>query len=246
MNTASGSRSQREGSQQQYPGQARVYSLTLGGVDTEEGFAEVVTGTVHLFDSLACTLFDSGATYSFISSTYVKLCSINTQPLEQNVNVATPAGDVITCRKSVKDCPIIIRERTLPANLVVFQMLGFEIILGMDWLSRYYASIDCRKKEIIFRSPNEEEFIFHGSQVRVTLPLLSAFQASRSVRRGAPAFLAYVKAKPEVEKKLEGTLVVRDYPVVFAKISSGLPPDHEIEFTIDLLQGTQPIHKAPY
>jgi hypothetical protein len=123
MTTVGGSRPQGGGSQQQYPAQARVYSLTPGGVDDDEGFADVVTGTVPLFSSLACTLFDSGATQSFISSTYVKLCGINTQPLEQNINVITPASDVITCKKSVKDCPIIIGKRTLPANLVVFQML---------------------------------------------------------------------------------------------------------------------------
>jgi hypothetical protein len=71
MNTAGGSKPQGGGSQQQYPAQARVYSLTPGGVDDEEGFADVVTCTVPLFGSLACTLFDSGATQSFISSTYM-------------------------------------------------------------------------------------------------------------------------------------------------------------------------------
>jgi hypothetical protein len=55
-----------------------------------------------------------------------------------------------------------------------------------------------------------------------------------------------MKVKPEVEKKLEDIPVVSDYPDVFAEISSGLPPDREIEFTIDLLSGTQPIDKAPY
>jgi len=77
--------------------------------------------------------------------------------------VVTLAGDVIICRKTINDCPIMIEERILPTNLVVFQMLGFDIILGMDWLSRYYASIDCRRKEIIFRPPDGEEFAFDGS-----------------------------------------------------------------------------------
>jgi hypothetical protein len=39
---------------------------------------------------------------------------------------------------------------------------------------------------------------------------------------------------------------VRDYPDFFAEVTIGLPPDCEIEFTIDLMTGTQPIHKAPY
>jgi hypothetical protein len=40
--------------------------------------------------------------------------------------------------------------------------------------------------------------------------------------------------------------VACDYPDVFAEVVTGLPPDREIEFTVDLIPGTQPIHKAPY
>jgi hypothetical protein len=38
----------------------------------------------------------------------------------------------------------------MPTNLVVFEMSGFDIILGMDWLSKYHASIDCFRKEIVW------------------------------------------------------------------------------------------------
>jgi hypothetical protein len=58
--------------------------------------------------------------------------------------------------------------------------------------------------------------------------------------------LAYVIAKPENELKLENIPVVRDYPDVYTEVYSGLPPNREVEFTIDLVPGTQPIHKAPY
>jgi len=74
----------------------------------------------------------------------------------------------------------------------------------------------------------------------------SAIQARRSISCGAQAFLAYVKAEPEGERKLEDIPVVRNYPNVFAEVTTGLPRDREIEFTIDLMPGTQPIHKAPY
>lgn len=240
----------KKGTQQQYPAQARVYSLTPGGVeDEEEGDEEntdVVAGTIPLFGNLASTIFDSGATHSFISSTYVKLCSMITQPLNQNITISTPAGDVVTCRKFIEDCPIVIEDRILQVNLIVFQILGFHIILGMDWLSKYYANIDCRKKEVIFRSPSDVEFKFCGSRVRGTPPLLSGIQARRSIRNCTLALLAYIKTKPEEERKLEDTPVVCNYPNVFAEITLGLPPDREIKFTIDLMSGTQPIHKAPY
>jgi hypothetical protein len=115
----------------------------------------------------------------------------------------------------------------------------------MDWLSKYDASIDCRKKEVTFRLPDNDEFKFCGSQACATPPLLSAVQAIKSVREGAQAYLAYVQAKPEAQSKLEDIPVVCNYPDVFSEIM-GLPPDREIEFSIDLMPGTQPIHKAPY
>jgi hypothetical protein len=59
-------------------------------------------------------------------------------------------------------------------------------------------------------------------------------------------FLAYVTAKLENELNLENILLVRDYPDVFTEVYSGLSPDREVEFTIDLVPGNQPIHKAPY
>lgn len=206
----------------------------------------MVTGTIPLFGNLASTFFDSGATHSFISSTYDKLCSLITQPLDQNITVSTPAGDVVTCRKIAMDCPIVIEGRISLANLAVFHMLGFEISLGMDWLSKYYAQINCRQKEVVFHLPNDVEFKFRGNHVRATPPILLAIQARRCIRNGAPTFLAYIKAESGGEHKLEDIPIVSGYPDVFAKITSCLPPDREIEFTIDLMSGTQPIHKAPY
>jgi hypothetical protein len=60
--------------------------------------------------------------------------------------VAIPVGDAITYRKCVDNYPIEIEGRILPAKLAVFGMLGFDVILGMDWLSKYEANIDCRRK----------------------------------------------------------------------------------------------------
>jgi hypothetical protein len=54
-----------------------------------------------------------------------------------------------------------------------------------------------------------------------------------------------VLAKPKVEQKLEEIAVVCHYPDVFVE-ATGLPPDREVEFTIDLVPGAQPIHKASY
>jgi hypothetical protein len=176
---------------------------------------------------------------------YVKLCRVNTEPLEQNICVATHVGDAVTCKKYVGNCPIVIKGRVLPAKLAVFSMMGFNVILGMDWLSKYNANMDYRRKEITFRPCGMKEFTYCESKVRSSPPLLSAIQAVKNVRGGAQTYLAYVQAKPETKAKLEEIPVVCHYSDVLSEITS-LPSDREVEFSIDLVLGTQPIHKAPY
>jgi hypothetical protein len=90
-----------------------------------------------------------------------------------------------------------------------------------------------------------KEFKLCGPLVRATPPLLSVVQAIKSVKDGAQAYLVYVQAKLEVKAKFENILVVCHYPDVFVEVM-GLPLDREIKFTIDLVPGTQPIHKALY
>ncbi|KAL6321507.1 hypothetical protein AAG906_019687 [Vitis piasezkii] len=60
-----------------------------------------------------------------------------------------------------------------------------------------------------------------------------------------PGFLAYV-VNEENDLKLEEIPIVRDYPDVFPEDLPGLPPEREVEFTIDLAPRTTPISKAPY
>jgi hypothetical protein len=41
-------------------------------------------------------------------------------------------------------------------------------------------------------------------------------------------------------------MVVCEYPDVFLEELPGMPPDRDIEFSIELLPGTAPISKRPY
>ena len=66
------------------------------------------------------------------------------------------------------------------------------------------------------------------------------------LRKGCQGYLAYV-----VETGKEGTLpdeilVVREFPNVLPYDITGLLPDREVEFTIDLIPGTEPIYIPPY
>jgi hypothetical protein len=64
---------------------AVVYALTPSKADNEAEDANVEISTIPLFGSLACTLFDSGATHSFVSATYAKLCDMNMEHLSLSI-----------------------------------------------------------------------------------------------------------------------------------------------------------------
>ena len=67
----------------------------------------------------------------------------------------------------------------LVAGSVPFVVIDFEVILGMDQLTRYYATLDYRVEAVIFKLPNDEEFRFRGDKSSMPHNLISASQLGR-------------------------------------------------------------------
>ncbi|KAK1693605.1 hypothetical protein QYE76_010302 [Lolium multiflorum] len=104
-------------------------------------------------------------------------------------------------------------------------MKDIDVILGMNWLEANGALIDCVNKTVSLKSPDGSRMIYQGdkhTQIEVELQLNSM-----------------------KEVKLEDIPVVNEFQDVFPA-ELPMPPDREIEFTIDLIPGTAPIAKAPY
>ncbi|XP_057965393.1 farnesyl pyrophosphate synthase 2-like [Malania oleifera] len=99
-----------------------------------ENADNVVTCTIYSLSYNVVVLFYSGATHFFISREFVKQCGVEAQPLEVELGVDTPSGLVVVCSRVVKDYLIEIQGRRLLANLIVFDMHGFDVILEMDSL----------------------------------------------------------------------------------------------------------------
>jgi len=45
---------------------------------------------------------------------------------------------------------------------------------------------------------------------------------------------------------LENVPVIQEFADVFPESTPGLPPKHDIDFTIELVPGVAPVSKAPY
>nr|GFC55116.1 putative reverse transcriptase domain-containing protein [Tanacetum cinerariifolium] len=82
------------------------------------------------------------------------------------------------------------------------------------------------------------------------LNIISCTKAQEYLSKGCDVFLAHITTKEakdkSKEKRLEDVPIVRDFPEVFAKDLSGIPPARQIEFQIDLVPGAAPVARAPY
>ena len=87
---------------------------------------------------------------------------------------------------------------------------------------------------MIFRIPNDDEFRFRGDKASMPQNLISAITARKILKRGCQSYLAMVR-NVEVDKgAVDRVPVVCEFPDVFPKELSGLPPDRGIEFCIDV------------
>ena len=101
-----------------------------------------------LFNSWARILFDTGATHSFIASTFVTSLGLCTETMCGRLWIASPMGGEMVAREVCKSCVVRIAGQELTGDL----MVGYDIILGMDWLASHHATVDCYKKRVTIHS----------------------------------------------------------------------------------------------
>ena len=106
--------------------------------------------------------------------------------------------------------------------------------------------MDCSRKEVILRRPGLPVVIFYGERSRAPSGLISAISAIWLLQKGCKGYLAHVVDARSDEVRLEDVPVVREFLDVFPDDLSGLPPERETDFPIDLVPGTTPISLPPY
>jgi hypothetical protein len=191
--------------------------------ETAQEAQDVVFGMFLVNSAPASVLFDSGASHSFISAQFVAKHGIPVHSMSNHMLVSSPGGNM----RAMYQCLGVnfrMVGREFRANFVVLDSKGIDVILGMGWLSKVDAVIQCAKRSVLLTSPEGERFEFVA-----TLP------------SAADCAVNQLKAS-----SMEDIRVVSEYPDVFPDELPGMPPERDIEFIIDLLPGTAPIAKRPY
>ncbi|KAJ0016992.1 hypothetical protein Pint_12065 [Pistacia integerrima] len=168
------------------------------------------------------------------------------EPLECKLAVVTPIGDSLVLEYVYRRSVVRIGEHELQVDLIPLDMYDFDVILVMDWLALHRAIVDCFREEVTFKKRGKPKFVFCGECRILPSCVISAMTTRRLLRKQCPSCLAHVVDTRINELRLEDILVVREFPDVFPKDLPGLPPDREVEFTIDLVPGLALISMAPY
>ena len=206
----------------------------------------MVTGIISLLDHDAYTLVDPRATHSFASRPFLDRFQIETQPLGGRMRVSFPTGDPLFSDRVVRDSRVLIGGQEFLTELVALDMRDFDVVLSMDQLSRHRATLDCYKKEVKLHRLVKLEVKFRGIRRELFSSMISAMAAQRMLRKGCQGYLDYVLETGKEWTLVDEIPVVREFLNVFLDDISGLPPDRELEFTIDLIPGTEPISIPPY
>ncbi|KAL3753098.1 hypothetical protein ACJRO7_000490 [Eucalyptus globulus] len=143
------------------PARGRTYAITRGHA---EDAPNVITSMVSLNDHPTYTLFDLGATHSFITDQFIKLIGLSPKLLESTVSISTPLKDSIMSTMGCTSCKLMIGEQEGRIDLIVLAMYDFDVIIGMDWLTKQRAKMECYRKTIQFNPLKSESFEFSGSR----------------------------------------------------------------------------------
>ncbi|KAJ0871367.1 putative nucleotidyltransferase, Ribonuclease H [Helianthus annuus] len=131
-------------------------------------------------------------------------------------------------------------------DLLHITLGSFDIVIGMDWLSKHGADILCKEKIMRVPLPSGESLSVKGHRSGATVNIISSMKAHKCLRKGYPAILTLVTDTRPEEKMIDDLPVVREFPDVFPEELPGLPPHRQVEFQIDLTPGAAPIARAPY
>jgi hypothetical protein len=190
--------------------------------DIPEG-EQVLTSTYSLNGQPIIILFYSGASHDFIGKACTQKCQLVIEHMSTPYMILTPGGNVIT-KQLVINAPLNQGGKVYKTHLIILDDQGIDVILGMSWMRDHQVLLDTASRTVQLDSPDHGVVVLQRpSPPRTTLSLHHT-----------------------TAQKLEDIWVVCEFPYVFPEDLSGMPPDQDVEFTIELQPDMAPISRRPY
>ena len=158
--------------------QGRVYAVTPQVESTDQ---PVIQGTFLLSRLWARVLFDSGASHSFVAASVVIELGLEVETLEEPLYVSSPLGFRARIGMICRGCELEISGTLLTVDLRIMDMLEFDVILGMDWLTAYRVVINYERRRVTAYTQDGTRVVFQGDKHDIFSPDNVRVQVSGTV-----------------------------------------------------------------
>ncbi|GJY49514.1 reverse transcriptase domain-containing protein [Tanacetum coccineum] len=122
----------------------------------------VVTGMFLLNQHLARVLFDSGADKSFVSISLASMLNIPPITIDTFYNIEMADGNLVSTNTVIQGATLTLLNQPFKIDLMPIKLGSFDVVIGMDWLSKYHAKIICDEK-VVHIPINGETLIIRGA-----------------------------------------------------------------------------------
>ncbi|XP_052484808.1 uncharacterized protein LOC128039916 [Gossypium raimondii] len=177
----------------------------------------VITSNFSLSNNNIHVLIDPVSTYSYICDKFLDGKSLKVVPTEASQIVTNPLGQSTMVNRVVKDCSSGFGGYVFLENLMLLSFHEFDAILGLDWLTQIMQMLNI----------NPEECGYYPD-----ISIRSVFGVYFGFNNG--------------EGRLKQVPNLNEFPNVFLEELLGIPPNKDVEFSIDVVSRTASISSAPY
>jgi hypothetical protein len=146
---------------------------------------------------------------------------------------------------SIDNCILYMGVCTTRLKVYVTALGTYDLIIGMDWLEAHQVMLDCFAKRVLCVDDEGRPIEIHSVWRKVSLCFISTMKVKQCMRQGFQLYL--VEAVNERKgPALDQYPILSDFKDVFPNELSGLPHQRELDFTIELKAGAEPISKTLY
>nr|GEZ05323.1 putative reverse transcriptase domain-containing protein [Tanacetum cinerariifolium] len=199
---------------------------------------------INIAQRLMDQIIKRGEDKSFVSISLASMLNISPITLDTTYDIEMANGNLVGTNTVIQGCTLILLNQPFEIDLIPIKPSSFNVVIGMDWLSKYHAKIICDEK-VVHIPIDGETLIIRGDQSKTQLSLISYIKTKRYISRECQVFIAQVIEKKSNQKRLEDIPVVREFPEVFLEELPGLPLVRQVEFQIDLILGADPVARVP-
>ncbi|GJX18418.1 putative reverse transcriptase domain-containing protein [Tanacetum coccineum] len=217
--------------------EARGRAYALGGGEPNQD-SNVVTAMFLLNNRYASMLFDYGVHRSFVLTAFSSLINIAPTTLDYNYVVELAVSRVAESSTILRGCTLNLLDHPFNIDLMPVKLGSFDVIIGMDWLSKYHAIIIYDEKVVCIPYGNEVLTIHEdGSDERSKskLSIISCTKTQKYIQKGCYVFLAQITEKKLKTSNLKTYLSCGISRKSFQKTCQDFHPPGKL-FHIDLVR----------